>query len=82
MKLVRVIVTIPEDVLHQINQAERHGYSPSGFLTAAAKMAMRTEAAWRFRNLIQAEALSCCSRRAFALWRPRSSRAEKPCLTS
>ncbi|TIU60670.1 MAG: CopG family transcriptional regulator, partial [Mesorhizobium sp.] len=49
---VRVNVTMPEDVLHQINQyAERHGCSRSGFLTAAAKMAMRTEAALRFRNL-------------------------------
>ena len=45
-KVVRVNVTIPEDVLHQIDQyAERHGYSRSGFLTAAAKKAMRTEAA-------------------------------------
>ncbi|WP_189340179.1 MULTISPECIES: hypothetical protein [unclassified Mesorhizobium] len=41
MKVVRVNVTIPEDVLRQINQyAERHGY---GFLAAASKMAMRTE---------------------------------------
>jgi len=45
-KVVRVNVTIPEDVLHQIDQyAERHGYSRSGFLTAAAKKAMRNEAA-------------------------------------
>ncbi|MBA1143178.1 type II toxin-antitoxin system HicB family antitoxin [Mesorhizobium neociceri] len=45
-KVVRVNVTIPEDVLSQIDQyAERHGYSRSGFLTAAAKKAMRNEAA-------------------------------------
>lgn len=45
-KVVRVNVTIPEDVLGEIDRyAERHGYSRSGFLTAAAKQAMRTEAA-------------------------------------
>ncbi|MBZ9871892.1 type II toxin-antitoxin system HicB family antitoxin [Mesorhizobium sp. BR1-1-9] len=37
-KVVRVNVTIPEDVLSEIDQyAERHGYSRSGFLTAAAR---------------------------------------------
>jgi predicted RNase H-like HicB family nuclease len=41
-KVVRVNVTIPEDVLNQIDQyAERHGYSRSGFLTAAAKKVMQ-----------------------------------------
>ncbi|WP_376705471.1 type II toxin-antitoxin system HicB family antitoxin [Mesorhizobium sp. ISC25] len=45
-KVVRVNVTIPEDVLDQIDQyAERHGYSRSGFLTAAAKKVMQIEAA-------------------------------------
>ncbi|ESY56099.1 MULTISPECIES: type II toxin-antitoxin system HicB family antitoxin [unclassified Mesorhizobium] len=45
-KVVRVNVTIPEDVLDQIDRsAERHGYSRSGFLTAAAKEAMRDEPA-------------------------------------
>lgn len=45
-KVVRVNVTIPEDVLSEIDRyAERHGYSRSGFLTAAARKAMRTEAA-------------------------------------
>ncbi|AZO00584.1 type II toxin-antitoxin system HicB family antitoxin [Mesorhizobium sp. M9A.F.Ca.ET.002.03.1.2] len=45
-KVVRVNVTIPEDVLNQIDHyAERHGYSRSGFLTAAAKKVMQIEAA-------------------------------------
>ncbi|PBB32735.1 MULTISPECIES: type II toxin-antitoxin system HicB family antitoxin [unclassified Mesorhizobium] len=45
-RVVRVNVTIPEDVLSEIDRyAERHGYSRSGFLTAAAKQAMRNEAA-------------------------------------
>ncbi|MES0171261.1 type II toxin-antitoxin system HicB family antitoxin [Mesorhizobium sp. M0006] len=45
-KVVRVNVTIPEDVLDQIDRyAERHGYSRSGFLTAAAKKAIRDEPA-------------------------------------
>ncbi|MER8386559.1 type II toxin-antitoxin system HicB family antitoxin [Mesorhizobium sp. M0751] len=45
-KVVRVNVTIPEDVLDQIDQyAVRHGYSRSGFLTAAAKKVMQIEAA-------------------------------------
>jgi len=45
-KVVRVNVTIPEDVLSEIDRyAERHGYSRSGFLTAAAKQAMRNEPA-------------------------------------
>lgn len=40
-KVVRVNVTIPEDVLRQIDQyAELHGYNRSGFLTAAAKRVM------------------------------------------
>ena len=45
-KVVRVNVTIPEDVLDQIDlYAERHGYSRSGFLTAAAKKVMQVETA-------------------------------------
>ncbi|MER8763489.1 MULTISPECIES: type II toxin-antitoxin system HicB family antitoxin [unclassified Mesorhizobium] len=45
-KVVRVNVTIPEDVLDQIDRyAERHGYSRSGFLAAAAKKVMQIEAA-------------------------------------
>ncbi|ESX81030.1 MULTISPECIES: type II toxin-antitoxin system HicB family antitoxin [unclassified Mesorhizobium] len=45
-KVVRVNVTIPEDILDQIDRyAERHGYSRSGFLTAAAKKVMQIEAA-------------------------------------
>ncbi|ESX85513.1 type II toxin-antitoxin system HicB family antitoxin [Mesorhizobium sp. M0924] len=45
-KVVRVNVTIPEDVLNHIDQyAERHGCSRSGFLIAAAQKAMRNEAA-------------------------------------
>jgi predicted RNase H-like HicB family nuclease len=44
-KAVRVNVTLPEDVLNQIDQyAEAHGFTRSGFLTQAAKKLM-TEAA-------------------------------------
>ncbi len=45
-KTVRVNVTLPEDVLQQIDRyAESHGYTRSGFLAAAAKRVMETEAA-------------------------------------
>jgi predicted RNase H-like HicB family nuclease len=45
-KAVRVNVTLPEDVLQQIDQfAEAHGYTRSGFLTQAAKRAMDEEQA-------------------------------------
>jgi predicted RNase H-like HicB family nuclease len=45
-KAVRVNVTLPEDVLQQIDRyAEVHGYTRSGFLTQAAKQAMGHEAA-------------------------------------
>ncbi|MFA6155561.1 type II toxin-antitoxin system HicB family antitoxin [Mesorhizobium sp.] len=45
-KVVRVNVTIPEDILRQIDQFEElHGYNRSGFLTAAAKKVMGLEAA-------------------------------------
>jgi predicted RNase H-like HicB family nuclease len=41
-KTVRVNVTLPEDVLQEIDRyAESHGYSRSGFLTLAAKKAMQ-----------------------------------------
>jgi predicted RNase H-like HicB family nuclease len=41
-KIVRVNITLPEDVLAQIDQyAEMHGFTRSGFLTQAAKQAMR-----------------------------------------
>lgn len=40
-KTVRVNVTLPEDILEQIDRyAEDHGFSRSGFLTQAAKHAM------------------------------------------
>jgi predicted RNase H-like HicB family nuclease len=40
-KAVRVNVTLPEDVLEQIDRyAEAHGFTRSGFLTKAAKRAM------------------------------------------
>jgi predicted RNase H-like HicB family nuclease len=40
-KIVRVNVTLPEDVLQQIDKyAETHGYTRSGFLAQAAKLAM------------------------------------------
>jgi predicted RNase H-like HicB family nuclease len=43
-KAVRVNVTLPEDVLEQIDRfAEAHGYTRSGFLTRAAKQAMEHE---------------------------------------
>ena len=45
-KSVRVNVTIPEDVLAQIDEyAERQGMTRSGFLTQAAKRAMEKVAA-------------------------------------
>lgn len=41
-KTVRVNVTLPADVLEQIDRhAESHGFTRSGFLTAAAKRAIR-----------------------------------------
>jgi predicted RNase H-like HicB family nuclease len=40
-RTVRVNVTLPEDVLQQIDKyAETHGYTRSGFLAQAAKRAM------------------------------------------
>jgi predicted RNase H-like HicB family nuclease len=43
-KAVRVNVTLPEDVLEQIDRfAEAHGFTRSGFLTQAAKRAMKRE---------------------------------------
>lgn len=40
-KAVRVNVTLPEDVLEQIDRyAEAHGYTRSGFLAQAARRAM------------------------------------------
>jgi predicted RNase H-like HicB family nuclease len=40
-KAVRVNVTLPEDVLEQIDRyAEAHGFTRSGFLTQAAQRAM------------------------------------------
>jgi predicted RNase H-like HicB family nuclease len=43
-KAVRVNVTLPEDVLSEIDRfAENHGYTRSGFLTQAAKRAMQRE---------------------------------------
>lgn len=45
-KAVRVNVTLPEDVLEQIDAyAESHGYTRSGFLAQAAKKLMELEAA-------------------------------------
>ncbi|CAM5504261.1 hypothetical protein MAUB1S_08427 [Mycolicibacterium aubagnense] len=45
-KAVRVNVTLPEDVLAEIDAyAAAHGYSRSGFIAKAAKKAMETEAA-------------------------------------
>lgn len=42
MKAVRIQVTMPEDVLEQIDTyAEEHGYSRSGFLAHAAKKEMQ-----------------------------------------
>lgn len=43
-KAVRVNVTLPEDVLEQIDRyAEAHGFTRSGFLTKAAQRAMEQE---------------------------------------
>jgi predicted RNase H-like HicB family nuclease len=40
-KAIRVNITLPEDVLGEIDAyAERHGYTRSGFLAAAARKAM------------------------------------------
>jgi predicted RNase H-like HicB family nuclease len=40
-KVVRVNITLPEDVLGEIDAyAERHGYTRSGFLATAARKAM------------------------------------------
>ncbi len=45
-KTVRVNVTLPSDVLEQVDRyAEAHGYTRSGFLTQAAKKAMGRDAA-------------------------------------
>ncbi|WP_144378950.1 type II toxin-antitoxin system HicB family antitoxin [Mesorhizobium amorphae] len=45
-KAVRVNVTLPEDVLAQIDAfAAAHGYSRSGFIARAAKKVMEAEAA-------------------------------------
>jgi predicted RNase H-like HicB family nuclease len=45
-KAVRVNVTVPEDVLEEIDAyAESHGYTRSGFLVQAAKRAMALEEA-------------------------------------
>ena len=43
-KTVRVNITLPEDVLQQIDRyAEAHGFTRSGFLAQAAKRAMKQE---------------------------------------
>jgi metal-responsive CopG/Arc/MetJ family transcriptional regulator len=43
-KTVRVNVALPEDVLERIDQyAQAHGFTRSGFLTRAAKQAMKDE---------------------------------------
>jgi len=45
-KTVRVNITLPEDVLDEIDRyAESHGYNRSGFLMQAAKHVMELEAA-------------------------------------
>ena len=45
-KAVRVNVTLPEDVLQQIDRfAAAHGFTRSGFITQAAKKAMELEQA-------------------------------------
>jgi predicted RNase H-like HicB family nuclease len=45
-KAVRVNVTLPEDVLEQIDAfAESHGFTRSGFLAQAARKAMELESA-------------------------------------
>ena len=44
-KVVRVNVTLPEDVLAEIDRyAEAHGFTRSGFLAQAAKRAIKAEA--------------------------------------
>ena len=43
-KVVRVNITMPADVLEQIDRyADRHGYNRSGFLVQAAKKIMESE---------------------------------------
>ena len=45
-KAIRVNVTLPEDVLEQIDRfAAAHGFTRSGFIAQAAKKAMETEEA-------------------------------------
>lgn len=45
VRTVRVNVTLPEDVLAEVDRyAEAHGYTRSGFLAAAAKRAMEETA--------------------------------------
>ena len=45
-KTVRVNITLPEDVLEEIDRyAESHGYNRSGFLARAAKQVMQIEIA-------------------------------------
>jgi predicted RNase H-like HicB family nuclease len=45
-KAVRVNITLPEDMLAQIDRfAEAHGYTRSGFLAQAAKRMIETDAA-------------------------------------
>lgn len=45
-RAVRVNVTLPEDVLEQIDRyAESHGFTRSGFIAQAAKKAIELEAA-------------------------------------
>ncbi|UGY08242.1 type II toxin-antitoxin system HicB family antitoxin [Phyllobacterium pellucidum] len=45
-RAVRVNVTLPEDILQQIDTyAEAHGFTRSGFLAQAAKKAMERDAA-------------------------------------
>lgn len=45
-KTMRVNVTFPEDVLHEIDRyAEEHGFTRSGFLARAARAAMAKDAA-------------------------------------
>ena len=43
-RAVRVNVTLPEDILEQIDlYAEAHGYTRSGFLAQAARKVMESE---------------------------------------
>jgi len=45
-KVVRVNITMPADVLEQIDRyADRHGYNRSGFFVQAAKKVMESDAA-------------------------------------